>query len=217
MHETEEYEIAGTYEELARLVGCETNVVARCVIELQRTKTANVTNGHDEVTVMSRRMERELTGKEDNRLRKRKQRERDIVTPKSHDRVISKSKEKEIREEGNPVLAVAPELIIQQTESILGISLLLDDRRALTEGVPAHLFTEWISFTRSRMVGKEKGNGVKNKLGYWLTDFQKQFKKEYEQKPVERYPTVEEKIRQDAERQAAWKPTSPPVSGMQTT
>ena len=31
------------------------------------------------------------------------------------------------------------------------------------------------------------------------------------------FPTVEEKIRQDAERQASWVPTSPPVSGLQTT
>ena len=99
MHETDEYKVSGSYEELGRLVGCETNTVARCVIELGRTKTADVTNSHGEVTIISRRRLRELNVKEGNTLRKRKERERRNVTDESQDRVKSKKIEKEIREE----------------------------------------------------------------------------------------------------------------------
>ena len=93
MHETGEYILTGSFAELARMVGCESAEAARCVTELKRTNTANVTIGHGEVTIMSRRMERELNIKDGNRLRKQTERQHKIVTTMSQDRVISNKKE----------------------------------------------------------------------------------------------------------------------------
>lgn len=107
MHETEEPILSGSFEEIARLVGCESAEVARCVLELKRTNTADVTIGHGDVTVLSRRLERELNGKESNKLRKRRERESKNVTTMSHDRVRSKSKSK-IKEEEREDGAASP-------------------------------------------------------------------------------------------------------------
>lgn len=99
MHETQESEITASYEELSRLVGCDTHVAARCVTELKRTNTANVTLGNGNVTLMSRRMARELNDREQIRLRVQRHRSNADVTEMKHDRVRSKSNKKEIREE----------------------------------------------------------------------------------------------------------------------
>lgn len=107
MHETDDYELHGSFSEIARLIGCETAEAARCVTELSRTNTADVTISHDDVTVISRRLQRELKAKKDGRLRKRRQRERDNVTPLSHDIVISKSKSNKKEEEEREGTAIA--------------------------------------------------------------------------------------------------------------
>jgi hypothetical protein len=106
MHESESWKIEGTYEEIGWLIGCSPEIVARCVIELKRHETADVTLGNGFVTVLSRRMQRELKAKENNTLRVRKHRGNADVTPMSHDRVKSKSKEKEEREEDSTALAI---------------------------------------------------------------------------------------------------------------
>jgi hypothetical protein len=95
MYEKDVYEITGSHERLARLLGCSTNEVARCVIELRQTNTANVTDGHGEITIKSRRLERELNARESSKLRKRKQRSHGDVTPQSK----SNKKKEEKREE----------------------------------------------------------------------------------------------------------------------
>jgi hypothetical protein len=108
MHETDEAELSGSYEELARLVGCETNEVARCVAELKRTDTADVTLGHGIVTLMSRRFLRELKDRKQSTLRKQRQRCHADVTPESHNRVISKKKEVRKEEEEETPQAAPP-------------------------------------------------------------------------------------------------------------
>lgn len=107
MHEKDTYQLTGSYERLSRLLGCSTNEVARCVVELQSTKTADVTIGHGDVTIKSRRLERELKAKEGSKLRKQKERGHGDVTPKSHDRV--KSKELEVRNKKEEEEAHTPE------------------------------------------------------------------------------------------------------------
>ncbi len=101
MHESGEYEIKASFEELARLVGCETQNVTRCVTELKRTNTADVTLGNDFVTLLSRRLERELKTRKQTQLRVQRLRGNADVTQVKRDRVISKSKsnKKELREE----------------------------------------------------------------------------------------------------------------------
>ena len=101
MHEMDEYEVSGTYDELSRLIGCDADAVGRCAIELQRTKTADVTLGNGIVTLLSRRMKRELKGKKQNALRVQKHRSNADVTPVKRDivRVIVNSNSKEEEEE----------------------------------------------------------------------------------------------------------------------
>ena len=99
MYEKNDYQVTTTIDRWARLIGCTTNEVTRCFRELSDTKTADVTFGNGEVTVLSRRLKRELTSKESNRLRVQKHRGNANVTPMSQDRVISKSKSNNKEEE----------------------------------------------------------------------------------------------------------------------
>lgn len=99
MHETEEYEVSGTYDELARLIGCDADAIGRCAVELQRTKTADVTLGNGFVTLLSRRMKRELSDRKQTRLRVQRHRGNAGVTQVKRDRVISKSKSNKKEEE----------------------------------------------------------------------------------------------------------------------
>lgn len=80
--------LTGTIEEVARMLGCDTNVLTRSLVELERLKIADVTNSHNEVTIINRRMSREEKTKKNARLRKRSQREReaghnDVTFPSS--------------------------------------------------------------------------------------------------------------------------------------
>lgn len=95
MYETDTYRLEGSLEEVARIVGCETNQVAKCAAELLRTKTADVTLGNGSVTLLSRRLKRELSAREQTRLRVQKFRCNADVTLQSK----SKSKSKNKREE----------------------------------------------------------------------------------------------------------------------
>jgi hypothetical protein len=91
MHETDTFCLTGSYKEIARLVGCETEEVARCCIELQRTETADVTLGNGDVTLVSRRLKRDLSDREQTRLRVQRHRGNADVTAQS------KSNKKEVK------------------------------------------------------------------------------------------------------------------------
>jgi hypothetical protein len=93
MHETDAAELSGTRNELARLLGVLPEELARCLIELKNTKTANVTECNGIVTLLSRRRNRELSDKEQTRLRVQRHRGNASVTNKV--KVISKSKKEE--------------------------------------------------------------------------------------------------------------------------
>lgn len=101
MYEMDTYKLEGSSSELARLVGCESSEIMRCAVELRQTKTADVTLGNGNVTLVSRRLKRDLNGKEQIRLRVQKHRRNASVTvqSKSNKKEVI-SKEKEIREEG---------------------------------------------------------------------------------------------------------------------
>lgn len=97
MHETGDYKVEGTLEDLARLVGCHTSDITRCAIELQRTKTADVTLGNGTVTLVSRRLKRELKEREQTRLRVQRHRGNAPVTVQSNKKEIKSKKEEEKR------------------------------------------------------------------------------------------------------------------------
>ena len=79
--------LVGTQKQLCRLLHCDEDELQRSLEELQRLQIADVTNGHNDVTVVNRRMSREEKQRIDARLRKQKQREREAshkdVTPLS--------------------------------------------------------------------------------------------------------------------------------------
>jgi hypothetical protein len=85
--------IKGSCEEIARSVGCFPEEAQRCVEELKRTNTADVTLRNGEVTLKSRKYAKELKAKEMTRLRVRKHRGVVDVTPDVTDKVKSKKKE----------------------------------------------------------------------------------------------------------------------------
>lgn len=94
MHESDAFKLSGSYEELGWLIGCSPDVVARCCVELKRTNTADVTLGNGNVTLLSRRMKRDLNVKKQTRLRVQKHRSNADVTVQSKEsEVISKKKE----------------------------------------------------------------------------------------------------------------------------
>lgn len=99
MHLQGAYEITGSYEQIARIGRCETSEAAKAIVELKAQKVADVTLGHGNVTVRSRRFYREHKARENSRLRKQRERGAEDVTPESRDRVISKKQEVISKEE----------------------------------------------------------------------------------------------------------------------
>ena len=95
MNEMDSYEVSGTLAELARLLGCESNEVMRCANELKQTKTADVTLGNGTVTLVSRRLKRELNVREQTRLRVQRSRSNADVTLQSKSKSKSNKKEEE--------------------------------------------------------------------------------------------------------------------------
>lgn len=103
MQEMDAFLVEGTYEELGWLIGCSPEVVARCVVELQRTKTADVTLGNGSVTLLSRRLKRELSDREQTRLRvQRHRRNADVTVQSKEKEVISKKEEEKSVAEAAP-------------------------------------------------------------------------------------------------------------------
>lgn len=98
MHEAGDYRIEGSTEDIAWLIGCPSEIVMRCVMELKRNHVADVTLGNGDVMLMSRRRQREVSSKEKNKLRVRKHRSNADVTLQSNKKeVISNKEEKEER------------------------------------------------------------------------------------------------------------------------
>lgn len=95
MRDTGQATISGTYRDFARTVGCFPEEAKRCIAELKRNNTADVTirNGH--VTLTSRKYYKELKSKELNRLRVEKH--RSIAECNANQTDIVNSNEKEVK------------------------------------------------------------------------------------------------------------------------
>ena len=101
--------IEGTQAELCRLLSVTPAEFKKCFSEISHTKTANVTQTANFFTLMSRKFLKELKVKQQNALRKRKQRSHAPVTVVSQDRVKSNKKEVIKEEEREAVAEAAPE------------------------------------------------------------------------------------------------------------
>jgi hypothetical protein len=114
MTKSGEFSLSGTVAQFSRLFGISTEEVENYIEELDESGTADVircnggvtdrnakvTERNEKITLISRRLKRELSSKENNKLRQAKFRNNAKVTEESRDRVISnklivKSKEKE--------------------------------------------------------------------------------------------------------------------------
>jgi hypothetical protein len=102
MMEAEQAQLTGTIQELCRLIGCFPEEMESGLAELERTNAADVIFCNGIVTIMSRRLAKELNAKENNRLRVTKARKKEQcnadVMPVSRDRVRDKSKSKNKKE-----------------------------------------------------------------------------------------------------------------------
>lgn len=85
--------LSGSVSDLSRLLSATPEEFQRCFADLNRTKTADVTQKSEIFTLVSRKYAKELKVKEQNRLRKRRERRHADVSGESHDRVKSNKKE----------------------------------------------------------------------------------------------------------------------------
>lgn len=97
MHRSGTFELSGTVDDLRRLLGCLPEEVTRNARELKRTGAADVRFGNGDVSIKSRRLEREAKSKEKNRLYVANHRAKGEC--KVDVRQQSKSKSIDIREE----------------------------------------------------------------------------------------------------------------------
>jgi hypothetical protein len=107
MREAEVFELSGTIEEVARLVGCFPEEAMRCLLELQRTKTADVTLGNGCVTVKSRYIAKQVKVKTQTNLRVQLHRSNANVTQDVTLQSKSKSKKEEKEDAANAAVAAA--------------------------------------------------------------------------------------------------------------
>jgi len=209
MHKGATAKLIGTEAELVRLLSVTPAEFRRCVAELTSTKAATVTQMSKVFTLMSRKFAHELKIREQSRLRKRRERSHAPVTDKSQDRVISKSKEleEEKKKEGEktpPKDDLGKDILIIQTESALKTELNLEEKRTVAEAIPPNFATDWGVYLRARVLklGKNPQRQVLiQNLGYALTDYRRDHKKEYEQlgKSEPKLPTAAEVQRQREE------------------
>lgn len=71
-----------------------------------------------------------------------------------------------------------PNALAAATECAMGINLSIPLQQRIGEVVPPPLKTEWLELVKNRMADK-KGkprNWLENRLGYWLGDFQRDYK-----------------------------------------
>lgn len=107
MRKSDAAKIQGSMSELCRLLSVTPGEFKKCFSELSFTKTASVTQTANNFTIMSRKYAKELKLREQNRLRKQRERRHANVTDVSHDRVISKSKSKKEEEKNTHINAGA--------------------------------------------------------------------------------------------------------------
>lgn len=130
MYEQETFQVSGSVQQIARLARCDSSDVSRISLELKNANVCDVTLGNGNVTLLSRRMKREVSIRESNRLRVMKHRCNGDVTAQSNKKEV-KSKKKEEKKEENG--ANAPVSILfefwKETMTLNGATKLTKKRR----------------------------------------------------------------------------------------
>lgn len=112
---------------------------------------------------------------------------------------IQKEQEKEQGEKNNGVVAgvTIPEIenpktppenfqsfaqneLVKSTESVVKFPLEIQTVERIVEVVPVSLKTEWLELVKNRMVNNEKAhpNYLKTRIGYWIGDFQRDYRRD---------------------------------------
>lgn len=224
MYESQSATLHGNHTELSRLIGCFPEEFMRCALELKRTETADVTIGNGDVTLLSRRLQRELSSKEHTKLRVRNHRSNaDVtpdVTPVKRDRVRVKSKEIEEREEEKEKEAVAEAAPPTHTEARFGDSHFDNPPVALFEELfhfktgsnfakeifrRVKNFPVWDKLLRDKITYADKSLDERKKLTNWiLTEYDKRIGELKNAKPNQSYQDRRAELAQQSyEREAA--------------
>ncbi len=99
MYAQEVYTVTGGVEKIARMTRCDSSEVAKYAIELKDANVCDVTLGNGDVTLLSRRLKRDISVKEQTRLRVQRSRSNANVTLHSNSNSNSKNNKKEKEEE----------------------------------------------------------------------------------------------------------------------
>lgn len=102
MYRSDTAELTGSLEQLRRKLGVLPEELTRCLHDLKSNNAANVRFGNGDVSILSRRRQREVKAKENNRLYVAKHREKaeckvDVRT-QSKSKSLKKEKEEELRD-----------------------------------------------------------------------------------------------------------------------
>ncbi len=92
----------------------------------------------------------------------------------------------------------AQNLIVSETEQVIGFAVGISIQERIEQVVPEQLKPEWLEIVRNRMVGNETkhANYLKTRIGYWLSDFQRNYRFDIEKlkfpKKSAKLPTPDE-------------------------
>lgn len=211
MNRADVYELTGTIEQLRRKLGVLPEELTRCLHDLKTNNAANVRFGNGDVSIASRRRQKELKDKENNRLYVAKHREK--VACKNNVREQSKSKSKSKEKKENPaspdaaLSAIHSEKILSGIAEELGVSKLSNTQKR------AWLFHTDLAFQNNFSADEfvRCFVALRKKHEYpilpeYVTDRLPDFVKR--NKPVEALPTIDQKKADDAINAAAL--TMPP-------
>lgn len=128
--------LVGSYPQIGRLLGCTEQELRDAIVEINVTKTGDVTECNDLVTIINRRMYREESARKSTRLRVQKHRETikaatsntDITVPSSSSSSSSCTK---VHKEGRRNSAATP----AKTKYLDSVFLSDDERRKLQEAM----------------------------------------------------------------------------------
>lgn len=154
MHRAGVSEFTGTVEQLRRKFGILPEELTRCLQDLKRNNAANVSFGNGDVSIVSRRLVRELNAKEKNRLQVAKHREKAECKSDVRTQSKSKSKSKEIREERETLSASPPPI---KTET----------KRGFRIPDPFPLTSEMIEWAAGRRPGVDATLETEKFCNYW--------------------------------------------------
>lgn len=222
MYRSDTFELTGTVEQLRRKLGILPEELERCVYDLKNNNAGDVRFCNNNVSILSRRRQREVKAKENNRLAVAKHRgkaERNTdVRVQSKSKSKSKEKEEEKREEA-AVAAPAPEVIFEpdrfnhpavvEFESVFGFKAGSGFATSVARKVSN--LGIWTTLLQNKRAYADKPIAERRKVCNWILD---EYDKRVKDAPkIQRLPTVEERQREEeANLQVALRPPPKPTT-----